>query len=125
MHQYCRLVLADLRDCLVQSRREIEAAAFPISRQVLSAGFDSAFRINPTRAADAMNGAKRKSSFFARPIRRRSIFVNPSIASSRFSLSSPCRHSSNFHTLALDNWIPVEIELDDAGSNVGTSNIYG
>ena len=53
VHQYRRLVLTDLRNCIVHRRGQIEATAFPISRKILSACFDCTFWIYPSWTANA------------------------------------------------------------------------
>ena len=54
------------------------------------------------------------------------MLIRPSTASSRLSFSSPCRHSSNFQTFALDrSGRAAQIELHDPGADVGPADIDG
>src|SRR5499427_1030262 len=95
-------MFANLGDCLVKPGGQIECSAFPITRQILAAGFDRTVGVDAARTADADEGRELSLSFLAALVSRLSMPIKASMASSRLGFSSPCRHSSNWPISAFD-----------------------
>src|ERR1700722_4209058 len=53
VHHDCSLMVADARDRFEQYFRQIEGAAFPVARQILSAAFDRPGGVDLARTANA------------------------------------------------------------------------
>ena len=113
VHEHHRPVFADLRDCLTQACREVEAVARPITGKILCATVDGASRLDETGKPMPMKGAKRKPSYSARARSFCSILISSSTASSRVGFSPAWRHRSNFHNEAFrEIQCSLQVELD-------------
>jgi hypothetical protein len=63
--EHHRLVFADLRDCLTQACREVEAVARPIAGKVLCATVYGSSRLDETGTTDADEGSQAQAFMFS------------------------------------------------------------
>jgi hypothetical protein len=102
VHDDRGIVLSDLRDGFDQTGWQIELTTLPVAGQVLRALFDRAVGVDDAGTGDADEGSELEPFFVGLRDQILEIVTRRLTAPSRVGSSSACRHSSDFHTFALE-----------------------